>query len=41
MRMSLGLIEYFDLPSSVYASDIAGFCILFLSSTLQKVLEYF
>ena len=41
LRMSLGLLEYIDLLSTVYNSNIIWFCIFCLSSTLKKVLEHF
>ena len=39
-KMSLGLLEYFDLSSSAYNPDIVSFCRFCLSSTLEKVFEH-
>ena len=41
LRMSLGLLEYFDLLSSVYNSNIVWFFIFSLSSTLKEILGHF
>ena len=41
LRMSLGLLEYFDLLLSVYNSNIVWFFIFYLSSTSKKVLGAF
>ena len=41
LRMSLGVLECFDLLSSVYNPKVVCFCIFCLSSTLKKVLEHF
>ena len=40
LRMALGLLEYFDLLSSVYNSNIAQFFIFSLSSTSKEVLRH-
>ena len=41
LRMFIGLLEYFDLLSSVYNSNIVWFFIFCLSSTSKKVLGNF
>ena len=41
LKMSLGLLEYFDLLLSVYNLDFVQFCRFCLSSTLKKVCQRF
>ena len=41
LKMSLGLLEYFDLLLSVYNLDFVQFCRFCLSSTLKKFCQRF